>query len=118
MAIEANVRRIVPDLVTRNPAAAKEFYTSLLGLQVAMDLEWVAALTSPVEPAAQINLIAATDQQAPDISVEVADVDAVHAEAVAAGRDIVYPLTAEPWGVRRFFVRDPDGHVVNVLSHA
>ncbi len=31
--------------------------------------------------------------------------------------DIVHPLTDEAWGVRRFFVRDPDGHVINVLSH-
>ena len=29
----------------------------------------------------------------------------------------VYPLTDEPWGVRRFFTRDPNGVVVNVLSH-
>jgi len=25
----------------------------------------------------------------------------------------VYPLTDEPWGVRRFFVRDPDGEVLD-----
>jgi len=29
----------------------------------------------------------------------------------------VYPLTDEPWGVRRFFVRDPNGVVLNVMSH-
>jgi hypothetical protein len=29
----------------------------------------------------------------------------------------VYPLTNEPWGVRRFFVKDPSGTIVNVLSH-
>jgi uncharacterized glyoxalase superfamily protein PhnB len=29
----------------------------------------------------------------------------------------VHPLTDESWGVRRFFVRDPEGNVVNVLSH-
>jgi hypothetical protein len=26
-------------------------------------------------------------------------------------------LQDEEWGVRRFFVRDPNGRVVNVLSH-
>jgi hypothetical protein len=29
----------------------------------------------------------------------------------------VYPLTDEPWRVRRFFVKDPNGAVLNVASH-
>ena len=53
----------------------------------------------------------------PDLSIEVADVDSVHAKAIARGLQIVYPLTDEPWGVRRFFVADPNGVVINVLSH-
>jgi catechol 2,3-dioxygenase-like lactoylglutathione lyase family enzyme len=36
---------------------------------------------------------------------------------VAAGVEIVHPLSDEEWGVRRFFFRDPSGNVVNVLSH-
>lgn len=50
-------------------------------------------------------------------SVEVADVDAAYATPVEAGAEVVHPLTGEPWGVRRFFIRDPDGNVVNVLGH-
>ena len=53
----------------------------------------------------------------PDVSVEVDDVDAAHDAAVAAGLQIVHPLTDEQWGVRRFFFTDPSGNVVNVLSH-
>ena len=53
----------------------------------------------------------------PAISVEVDDVDEVHARAVAMGAEIVYPLTDEDWGLRRFFVRDPDGVVINVTQH-
>ena len=52
-----------------------------------------------------------------DFSVEVEDVDAVHAAMTGAGAEIVYALRDEPWGVRRFFVRDPNGRVVNVVSH-
>jgi uncharacterized glyoxalase superfamily protein PhnB len=44
-------------------------------------------------------------------------VDAVHAKAVELDLPIVYPLTNEPWGVRRFFVKDPNGLIINVLSH-
>ena len=47
-----------------------------------------------------------------------AAVDAAHAEAVRRGLRVVYPLTNEPWGVRRFFVEDPGGTIVNVLAHA
>jgi uncharacterized glyoxalase superfamily protein PhnB len=54
----------------------------------------------------------------PDVSVEVDDVDAAHEAALRAGAEVVHPLTDEPWGVRRFFVRDPDGRVVNVLTHS
>jgi uncharacterized glyoxalase superfamily protein PhnB len=41
-----------------------------------------------------------------------------HRRAVEAGCEIVYPLTDEPWGLRRFFVRDPNGAVINVTQHA
>ena len=30
---------------------------------------------------------------------------------------VVYPLTDEPWGVRRFFVTDPNGVIINVMNH-
>lgn len=53
----------------------------------------------------------------PDASIEVDDVDAAYEAAVRLGAEIVYPLTDERWGVRRFFVRDPDGHILNVLGH-
>ena len=51
------------------------------------------------------------------MNVEVADVDEVHARAIRQRLEIVYPLTDEPWGVRRFFVVDPNGTVLNILSH-
>ncbi len=54
---------------------------------------------------------------APGISVEVPDVDAVHAAAVEQGFEIAYPLHDEDWGVRRFMLREPSGTIVNVLSH-
>lgn len=43
---------------------------------------------------------------------------AAHDAAVAAGVEIVHPLTAEEWGVTRFFYRDSSGRVVNVGSHS
>ena len=52
-----------------------------------------------------------------DMSIEVDDVDAAYTEAQRAGLEIVRPLTDEPWGIRRFFVREPGGGVVNVAMH-
>ena len=45
------------------------------------------------------------------------DVDAAYAEAQELGYEIVHPLTTEAWGVHRFFVRAPDGTVINVVGH-
>ena len=98
-----------------------EFYTNLLGFQVAMDMDWIVTLASPDHPTAQISLIRGEEQASANdvlsLSIEVGDVDAVHAAAVARGHQIVYPLTDEPWGVRRFHLRDPNGVVINVMSH-
>jgi catechol 2,3-dioxygenase-like lactoylglutathione lyase family enzyme len=110
------VTRIVANLAVDDPAADTPFWTGLLGLATAMDMGWVV---NHRHGAAQVQLIS-RDASAPEdsrVSVEVDDVDAVHAQAVAAGYEIVHPLTDEPWGVRRFFVRTPQGVVVNVLAH-
>jgi catechol 2,3-dioxygenase-like lactoylglutathione lyase family enzyme len=114
------VRRIVPNLPARDPRAASAFYRDVLGLEVAMDLGWIVTLCAPDEARRQVSLArrdASASVDAP-ISVEVDDVDAAYAVAQRLGYEIVHPLTDEPWGVRRFFARDLDGNVVNVLSHA
>jgi catechol 2,3-dioxygenase-like lactoylglutathione lyase family enzyme len=114
-----SIRRVVPNIASDDPAACRDFYAGLLGFRVAMDMGWIMTFASPSNPTAQVSLLTA-DASAPvvpQVSVEVADVDAVHAEAVRRGLEIVHPLTDEPWGVRRFFVTDPNGVVVNVVSH-
>jgi uncharacterized glyoxalase superfamily protein PhnB len=80
---------------------------------------WILTLVSPSNPTAQLSVLRqdATAPVVAQLTVEVADVDAVHAEALRRGLEVVHPLTDEPWGVRRFFVKDPNGVVVNVVSH-
>ena len=113
------IRRIVPLIEAADPAASRAFYVDVLGLEVAMDMGWIVTFASPSNATAQLSVIRPSTDSAiqPDISIEVSDVDACHARAVAQGCAIVYPLTDEPWGVRRFFVREPNGKVINVLSH-
>ena len=114
-----DVRRIVPNLVCADVQRTKRFYTDLVGLDPRMDQGWVVGLASADNPTAQLQLFTgdATASVVPDVSIEVADVDALHTAASERGLRIVHPLTDEPWRVRRFFVEDPDGHVVNVLTH-
>ncbi|MGP4110270.1 VOC family protein [Streptomyces sp. 4N509B] len=112
------IRRVTPDIRCEDFEASRAFYERL-GFRESFGMDWVMGLSSPSNPTAQILLMSqdASAPVEPDISVEVEDVDAVHEAVLASGAEIVHPLTDEPWGVRRFFVRDPDGTVVNVLSH-
>jgi catechol 2,3-dioxygenase-like lactoylglutathione lyase family enzyme len=114
------VKRIVADLHAEHPAASRAFYEDVLGLEVAMDQGWIVTFAAPGDRAVQLSVMAqdASAPVAPDVSVEVDDVDAAHAAAVARGDEIVHELTDEPWGVRRFFVRDPSGKIINILQHA
>jgi catechol 2,3-dioxygenase-like lactoylglutathione lyase family enzyme len=112
-------RRVLTNLAVPDLDAAKGFYTDFLGLDTEeFNLGWVARYSSP-DKRASVQLVTG-DATAPEdsrISVTTDDVDAAYAEAQAAGYEIVHPLTTEPWGVRRFFVRAPDGTVVNVVNH-
>ncbi len=115
-----SIRRVVPNLASDNVAATRDFFVSLLGFEVVMDMGWIVTVASPSNPTAQISFAAdgiRAHSDAPVITVEVADVDGVHAAAVARGFDVILSLRDEEWGVRRFFVRDPDGRVINVMSH-
>src|ERR1700694_6068227 len=113
------VHRVVPDLAAQSLEAAKGFYSEVLGLRRVMDQGGIVTLADPERPSVQVSLMThdATAAVIPEVSIEVDDVDARHAAAIRVGAEIVHPLTDEPWRVRRFFVRAPDAHVINVLSH-
>jgi catechol 2,3-dioxygenase-like lactoylglutathione lyase family enzyme len=113
------IRRSVPGLTSADLARSRTFYSDFLGFTAGMDMGWIVNFVSPDNPTAQI-IVMDEDRTAevqPHVTVEVDDVDGLHARAVDLGYDVVHPLTDEPWGVRRFFVKDPDGNVVNVMSH-
>jgi predicted enzyme related to lactoylglutathione lyase len=113
-----SIRRVVSDITCNQIHESRKFYTGFLGFDVAMDMDWVVTLASPSNPTAQITLVQETGSEPlPNMTIEVDDVDAVHSKAVGVGLKVVYPLTDEPWGVRRFFVTNPNGVVINVMSH-
>jgi uncharacterized glyoxalase superfamily protein PhnB len=113
-----SIRRVMPDIESVAIEESRSFY-GLLGFEEVMNLGWVVTLASPSNPTAQVSFMS-HDKSAPvvpDMSVEVDDVDAAYAAMRDSGAEIVHPLQDEEWGVRRFFVRDPNGRVVNVVSH-
>lgn len=113
------VTQIIADLRVPDLDAAKEFYAGYLGLsEEEFNLGWVARSTSP-ETGVNLQLMTrdASAREDPVISVKVDDVEAALSEALERGYEVVHPLTTEEWGVTRFFVRAPDGNVLNVVQH-
>ncbi len=111
--------RATPNLTATDLEASLRFYVDVLGFELRMNLGWIATVASPSHPHVLLSLLTEdlTAPVVPEVSIGVDDVDATYAAVVAAGAEIVHPLTDEEWGVRRFFARDPGGRVVNVLQH-
>ena len=111
---------LVANLAVTDMSASRDFYMGFLGLSVqGFDLGWVVNLQSP-DGRAVVQLVTRDATSAVDsvISVHVGnEVEAAYEEAQRRGFEIVHPLTTEPWGMRRFLVRAPDGNVVNIVSH-
>jgi predicted enzyme related to lactoylglutathione lyase len=111
--------RIMANLRVADIETAKTFYTDFLGLSTEeFNMGWVARYTSP-EGTAIVQLVTRDATAAEDsvASVHATDVDGAYAQAQQLGYEIVHPLTTEPWGVRRFLVRAPDGNVINIAQH-
>jgi catechol 2,3-dioxygenase-like lactoylglutathione lyase family enzyme len=113
------VKRIVVDVSAPDPSEAKRFYHDIFGLGVLMDMGWIATYGSSQKMSVQISFMTEGGSGAPvpDISIEVDDLDSVMARVKRAKIPIEYGPANEPWGVRRFFIRDPFGKLVNVLAH-
>lgn len=113
------VKRIVANIAAQELPAARGFYGDLLGLDLMMDLGWIATWgsegTMPVQ--VSVALEGGSGAPVPDLSIEVDDIAAAEARFAAAGIALVYGPADEPWGVRRFFVRDPFGRLLNILAH-
>jgi catechol 2,3-dioxygenase-like lactoylglutathione lyase family enzyme len=113
------VRRIVANVGTTDIARANAFYRDILDLRVVMDHGWIVTFAADTTMAPQISFATegGSGTPVPKLSIEVDDVDEVCQRVVAHGLPLEYGPTDEPWGVRRFFVRDPFGQLVNILMH-
>ncbi|MDO6440327.1 VOC family protein [Cyclobacterium sp. 1_MG-2023] len=116
------MRRIVPNIYSNNMIESKSFYLDFLNMELAMDMGWVLTFVSKDNPTAQISILqnkdnAPLDNSAIFLSIEVSDINQWYTKAQQQNINISYPITDEEWGVRRFFVKDPNGVTLNLLSH-
>ena len=114
------VKRIVANIATPAPARGAVFYKDVLGLDLLMDHGWIQTYGSAAEMTVQLSMASegGSGTPVPDLSIEVDDVNETFERMKAAGFAIEYGPVDEPWGVRRFYVRDPFGKLVNILAHA
>jgi catechol 2,3-dioxygenase-like lactoylglutathione lyase family enzyme len=113
------VKRIVANIETQNVAAAERFYQDILGLDRLMDHGWLVTYGSSDKMTVQVGIASegGSGTPVPDLSIEVDDLDEALARFRKASIPIEYGPVNEPWNVRRFYVRDPFGKLVNILVH-
>lgn len=113
------VRRIVSNTRTPDPNKAAAFYGDVLGLDLLMDHGWFQTYGSDAKMALQVSFGSegGSGTSVPDLSIEVDDLEAALAKVKEASIPVEYGPARESWGVRRFYVRDPFGKLINILQH-
>lgn len=114
------VKRVVPNIHFDDPSTAKAFYSGIFDLDLVMDHGWITTFAEPGESAMPQLSVASeggSGTPVPAMSIEVDDLEKVLQRVRAAGIAIEYGPAVEPWGVRRFYIRDPAGTLLNVLQH-
>lgn len=114
------VKRIVANIEALDTADAQRFYGELLGIDLLMDFGWIRTYGSKTKMTVQVSFLSegGSGTPVPDLSIEVDNLDEALARMQAAKVPIEYGPATEPWGVRRFYVRDPFGKLVNILAHS
>ena len=126
------MRLSVPDyvvLVVTEVDRSLRFYTEVLGLPLGhrsgpfAQLDTGATRVALYERDAMADTLGIGPLQPPpadapgfELGFKVDDVDAAYAEFTAAGAEAVTPPTDRPWGQRTAYIRDPDGHLVELVT--
>ncbi|WP_232846281.1 VOC family protein [Amphritea pacifica] len=113
------VRRIVTNIDSNELEKAETFYGAFLGLDILMDHGWIKTFGSNEKMTLQVSVASegGSGTAVPDLSIEVDDLSAALQKAKEFGIPLEYGPIVEPWGVRRFYVRDPFGKLINILQH-
>ncbi|WP_263262635.1 VOC family protein [Pseudomonas sp. RIT-PI-S] len=114
------VKRIVMNIAATQVEAARAFYEGVFDLALVMDHGWILTFAAPgatAMPQLSVASEGGSGTPVPDLSIEVDNLEEVLQRVRAQGMPVEYGPADEPWGVRRFYVRDPFGRLLNVLTH-
>ena len=116
---DLKVKRIVSNIEASILENAASFYADIFGLELLMDHGWIRTYGSNEEMSVQISFATegGSGTSVPDLSIEVDDLETALEKVRDANISIEYAPENEPWGVRRFYIRDPFGKLINVLQH-
>jgi catechol 2,3-dioxygenase-like lactoylglutathione lyase family enzyme len=119
LGVHVKVKRIVSNIATPDVTKAAAFYEEVLGLELLMDLGWIRTYGATSRMKVQMSVMSegGSGTPVPDLSIEVDDIEEVLARIKRANITVEYGPKSEPWGVRRFYVRDPFGKLINILQH-
>jgi catechol 2,3-dioxygenase-like lactoylglutathione lyase family enzyme len=114
------IKRIVANVKASNLERAQAFYGDVLGMDLQMDLDWIRTYGTSTKMQPQISFLSegGSGAPSPDMSIEVDDLAEALERIQCAGIQVEYGPVEEPWGVKRFFVRDPFGRLLNIMAHA
>src|SRR5215475_751401 len=113
------VKRITANTATSDLKKVAAFYRDILDLDLMMDHGWFQTYGSDEKMTVQVSFGSegGSGTSVPDLSIEVDNMEAALARFKEANVPIEYGPVSEPWGVRRFYVRDPFGKLINILQH-
>jgi catechol 2,3-dioxygenase-like lactoylglutathione lyase family enzyme len=113
------IKRIVCNVETPDVKKGQSFYRDVLGLEVIMDLGWIRTYGCDSRMTVQVSFLSegGSGTVVPDLSIEVDNLETALKRVKRAGIALEYGPESEPWGVRRFYVRDPFGKLINILEH-
>lgn len=113
------VKKIVTNIAADDLSKARQFYEDILDMELVMDLGWITTYSSGQTNSCLLSVASegGSGTPVPDMSIEVDNLTEVYERVQAAGLNITYPMTTEPWGIKRFYVIDPFGKTINLTEH-
>ncbi len=113
------VKRIIANIATADLNAIQAFYRDIFDLELVMDHGWIQTYASSENMRVQLSaaIEGGSGTAVPDLSIEVDNLDIVLQKIANQHIEIVYGPAIESWGVRRFYINDPGGRLLNVLQH-
>ncbi len=114
-------------ITTPDVAAQRDFYVRHFGAEVGFEASWFVYLVLPAGEGRTLAFMTPDHPSRPPgpepfdakgmiLTFQVEDATAAHAALSASGAPITYALADEPWGQRRFMVRDPAGILIDVVE--